>query len=465
MQSSEASALEVANGPLEYIARGHAHSQNGQLLDAASCFENALRLDANLPMAHNNLGWIRESQGEIEAALLCYRQALNLNAKFELALENYASLLSRLGRNAEAQPVWLSLATSRPNDRALLDKVISISLANGDIATAASLAEQHAMITRGSEWSNISANGIPVPDAPFPAPLLSAAKLKHDIEQLSYLLERKVLEADLLPIIRGYQEVLERVELLGDDARAELSNDDRNLIGRAYGRIVYRYPAAKVAKALSQSWDTKAAEEEYLRSALGIVVLDDFLTRDALLSLRHFCATSTIWFTNRYRFGRLGAFFREGFNCPLLTQIAEELRAAFPKVIGEKHRLMQTWGFKYNYTQPAMGAHADFAAVNVNFRLTTEDANKGGGGLVIYDTEAPAEWDFPSYNGMRGSMVDDFLTDHYARSITVPYRANRAVIFNSDLFHTTEPFRFRDGYENRRVNVTMLFGKREDAFR
>ncbi len=44
--------------------------------------------------------------------------------------------------------------------------------------------------------------------------------------------------------------------------------------------------------------------------------------------------------------------------------------------------------------------------------------------------------------------------------MTVPYRRNRGVIFDSDLFHSTADVDFRPGYENRRINVTMLFGYR-----
>jgi hypothetical protein len=47
--------------------------------------------------------------------------------------------------------------------------------------------------------------------------------------------------------------------------------------------------------------------------------------------------------------------------------------------------------------------------------------------------------------------------------MTVPYRGNRAVIFNSDLFHKTDAIRFREGYENRRINVTLLYGERGNA--
>jgi hypothetical protein len=44
--------------------------------------------------------------------------------------------------------------------------------------------------------------------------------------------------------------------------------------------------------------------------------------------------------------------------------------------------------------------------------------------------------------------------------VRVPYRANRAVIFDSDLFHASDDPHFRDGYSNRRINVTILYGLR-----
>ena len=59
--------------------------------------------------------------------------------------------------------------------------------------------------------------------------------------------------------------------------------------------------------------------------------------------------------------------------------------------------------------------------------------------------------------------IRDFLDGNGAKSITVPYRANRAVIFDSDLFHETDRIRFKEGYLNRRINVTMLYGRRTDS--
>lgn len=56
--------------------------------------------------------------------------------------------------------------------------------------------------------------------------------------------------------------------------------------------------------------------------------------------------------------------------------------------------------------------------------------------------------------------IRSFLAQSNARSIMIPHRANRAVIFDSDLFHETDLIAFRDGYINRRLNITLLYGRR-----
>lgn len=53
-----------------------------------------------------------------------------------------------------------------------------------------------------------------------------------------------------------------------------------------------------------------------------------------------------------------------------------------------------------------------------------------------------------------------FLAEAGGEAMIVPYRQNRVVIFDFDLFHRTDDLDFRLGYENRRINITMLFGER-----
>ena len=45
----------------------------------------------------------------------------------------------------------------------------------------------------------------------------------------------------------------------------------------------------------------------------------------------------------------------------------------------------------------------------------------------------------------------------------IPHNENRAVVFNSNLFHETDSYEFKEGYENRRINVTLLYVRTEDS--
>jgi hypothetical protein len=78
--------------------------------------------------------------------------------------------------------------------------------------------------------------------------------------------------------------------------------------------------------------------------------------------------------------------------------------------------------------------------------------------MAAWDKAAPLDWDFDKYNG-DAEAARVFLTQSNAKSITVPYRANRAVVFDSDLFHETDTISFADGYENRRINLALLYGR------
>ena len=92
---------------------------------------------------------------------------------------------------------------------------------------------------------------------------------------------------------------------------------------------------------------------------------------------------------------------------------------------------------------------------------SADDANLDdqSGGLLVWDVPAPRDWDFSRFS-IQQPAAREFLVRNGARSLTVPYRANRAAIFDSELLHKTDTIRFRDGYENRRINITLLYGER-----
>jgi hypothetical protein len=109
------------------------------------------------------------------------------------------------------------------------------------------------------------------------------------------------------------------------------------------------------------------------------------------------------------------------------------------------------WAYKCDATLTALGIHADAAAVNVNFWITEDEANLDPeqGGLLVYTEDAPREWGFAKFNTDRAA-IERHLAASGAVPLRVPYRSNRAVLFDSDLFHASDRPRFREGYVHRR---------------
>jgi hypothetical protein len=147
---------------------------------------------------------------------------------------------------------------------------------------------------------------------------------------------------------------------------------------------------------------------------------------------------------------------------PRFTLVGATTRAGLLTAPLRSRFTLQTRLDYYDHaTLKGIGIHADEAAVNVNFWITPDAGclNPDTGGMVVWDKAAPMAWDFTKANADEAAAYD-FLEKAGAKSITIPYRDNRAVIFDSNLFHRTGDIEFAPGYLNRRINVTMLYGRR-----
>jgi tetratricopeptide (TPR) repeat protein len=295
------------------------------------------------------------------------------------------------------------------------------------------------------------------------------AKLRHDIEQLRYLKDRGVEVSGLDRLIVEHEFLQTALPAsLGDGDVVGLPPADILKAGGHYNRCMHRAQAPALEDgALNPDLDATAITSDYFSRGPGITWIDSFLRPEALASLRNYLLESTIWHDAEHPNGYVGAYIHDGFDCPLILQIARELPLLLPDIFGDRP-LLQLWAYHYDSQLSGIGMHADFAAVNVNFWLTPDDAmlDPESGGMRIWDVEAPAEWgpeDFNTADPATKERIDAYLQSSGARELVVPHRQNRVVIFNSDLFHRTDDIRFRDGFENRRINVTMLYGRREQG--
>ncbi len=395
-------------------------AEQGRADEAKALYERALETGDRQPLTHFNLAKLLRNQNDIDGAVAHYEKAVGLRPDFIAAWHNFGNLLLDLGQVDRAAHAFRQATAARRRPGAA-----------------------------------------PGPDSDFGR--TSATKLQHDIEQFSYLIERGIIPERARQTVELYRNALASLPVQGADSHVvDLPAAQAAAMAPTYNRLVHWDMGAAVdGPAVNSALDARAIEADYAKNAPGITYADGFLSQPALEGLRRFCLNSTIWYTYHYANGYLGALMDDGFCCPLLLQIAEEMRSALPAIFKD-HTLRKLWAFKYDSRLAGIPVHGDFAAVNVNFWLTPDEANLNPetGGLIVWDKEAPLDWDFESYN-VNESKMRNFLADNGAKSVNVPHRQNRVVIFNSDLFHETGPLDFKPGYENRRINVTMLFGKRE----
>jgi tetratricopeptide (TPR) repeat protein len=446
----------VALNPLQADAwrnLGNIWLAQGEVARAEEAYRQAVRCNPASADAYNNLGVALKEQGRIEEAVRTYEQALQHDPQHLEAQNNLGVALRDQGKLEEAIETFSRILASKPDyAKAHYDRAFAylwqgnLDCAVKDFRASAELKHNHG--------------------APVLVTTVSKARIRHDAEQIRYLMDRGVLGREYTGYCEALERLRERAAQLADRSwLMSVTADEARAIAPSFNRILYYADCPQVlGGAVNPALDVAALEARYTERKPEILVVDGLLTEEALSSLRRFCLESTIW-KRDYPNGYTGTFLGDGFACPLLLQIAEELRARFPAIF-KRHRLMQAWSFKQDNTGTALAMHADAAAVNVNFWITSDEANldPDSGGLVVWDREAPLEWNFKEYNNARNEpRVLQWLRRQGAHAITIPYRSNRAVIFNSDLFHKSDRFRFRDTYEDRRLNVTLLYGRRGEA--
>ena len=119
-----------------------------------------------------------------------------------------------------------------------------------------------------------------------------------------------------------------------------------------------------------------------------------------------------------------------GIVIPITLGIIGHLSETRRNIFGDRP-LLQLWAYHYDSSMTGIGMHADFAAVNVNFWLTPNEAmlDPESGGMRIWDVEAPAHWrteDFNTADPETKRQIDTFLATEGARELVVPHRRRRA---------------------------------------
>jgi tetratricopeptide (TPR) repeat protein len=436
-QSANSLSISVARSPLasttdpgQLNTLGLKYVGNGHYGDAILAFQRALELSPSLPDTHKNLGDVYLNLGLLGHAITSYKHAIQLRPEYKDAASNLAVALLNKGNYKEAEPILKNI-----------------------------MFKEHGLPREMTE------KFLPVLDAVdnLEKPTVSLFKILDRIEQLEYLIQRGVIHASFAELVKRLTAI--HTDLQQDRSRVPytpLTPAQVEPVAGYFDRLVHYEDAPRSdGPTMNESLDYQALEDKYLERRC--IYFDNFLSPRALAELRQFFLHSTVFF----RFSEAGfvaSYVTDGFNCGLVFQLIEELHQRFPRILAGRH-LNNMWCYRYCGEGDGVRPHNGDGSVTINFYLTPESANLDptGGGMVMYDKEHPAEWDWLQYNMHKDdptiqTNIANYLRD--ARAEKVPYKCNRAVLFHSTLFHKTDPYRFRDGFENRRMNITMLFGKR-----
>ena len=430
------------------LARAAALHRDGRPAEAAAAYRALLADDPGNAGIWHNLGVALAETGDPGGALDAFDRALALRPDYLHAHANRGGALQSLGRYADAAAAYGEALKLDPALYEIRLREGLMLLAAGDRAGALESFRETRAIRR-----NPAAMG---PDHPSFS-RSSGPKLGHDAAQFRHLAEAG-REAEHFSALAALYDRAAAGMPDGTDP-APLPDDIRAELNATYNRALHSREAEEIAAgALHPSFSGTDVQAGYQNNAPGIAVIDDLLSPAALQALSRQMLESTIWHDCEHIPGFLAAYFEDGLASPLLLQIVDELRAALPEIVGP-HPLTQAWAFKCLTGSRGIDVHADSGAVSLNFWLTPDAANlePGAGGLVVHRAHPPDGWTIADYDRDKG-RIRAFLDGNEAGSVTLPYRRNRAVLFRSDLFHESGRVRFRPGYANHRINMTLLFG-------
>ena len=400
------------------------------------------------------------SQGNLPKAAKYYQYFINQGFRDYRVFFNYGIILKGLGKLKEAELSTRKAIELNPTFAEAPANLGFILLQKGEQDLSLKYFSKSSELLRGEKNKESNHQRFKT---------ISKAKIKHDIEQFEYLASQGYETEKFTRIASIYKKVATEIKWPSDTQLITLSNQHKTLLKNIYNHLIHRIEAPKLKEeVVNNSLNTKEITHNYFDHEFGLTYIDNFLSANALESIRKFLLENTIWFDIKPS-GWIGAYLGEGLANPLILQIADELSKKFPKIFKD-YPIKQIWAYKYdsrakeeNSSLTGIHVHADPAAVNVNFWITPDEANlnPNSGGIIVYDVKAPRNWSHRSYNSDIKKIREEIQKNKKNTTI-IPYKENRAVVFNSDLFHETDNYEFKEGYKNRRINVTILFGDRRN---
>lgn len=434
-EAIDAFRLAINEDPSRIAAQfqlAETYQAQDRLEDAIVCLERLRSFRPDLPEVYIRLGLVKKASGDYDAAMALYARAHELNPGLESAYLHQAEIHLARDELSKAQEMYA----------ALYEKT------RGQPASRSN----HKQVTASSPDKN---------DKPL---VVTRFYLENLADHIEYLIGREKIDASFRTMAGQCRYVLDEISRQdNNDGFITLNSKQASRLANICIRSIhYADTPLMEAPVINAGIDEREVQDRYLEAEFPMVMIDDFLSPEALQALNDFCLESTIFFyssTSNYLFSQV----HEGFNCTLLYDIARGLKAKFPRVLKAKE-LTNMWAYRHPARGDGVRAHTDQAAVTFNFWITPDEANldKEHGGLIIYDKVQPQDWDWSKINRLKDTrIVREQISDYLKESntTTIAYRENRAMMFHSNLFHASDKFHFRDNYMSRRMNISLIFAE------
>ena len=385
-------------------------------------------------------------QGNMDVALELLDKIVEKDPNYGAAHFSRANVLKYLGRSDEALKSYHLVSILEPEHYPAHQNLGFMWLAAGNPGRALDHFARTYELRRGDDLHNYVASSFK---------MATSEKLKHDAGLFRILASKDTSNPRWRKLVKAYETIGAQI----GDSIVELSNGQIDILGDDYNTAIFATDAPEIANGvINPKLNWEKIERDFEDNNSGVIWFDDFITEGALKLLNKFLHQSTIWHDFVHIYGFVASYLEEGLACPLLLQIVEEFRSSLPRLLGDRP-LTQAWAFKALQGGKPIYCHTDDAEISLNFWLTPDIANRRpeSGGMKIYKQLEPDDWSKMDYKNNQG-RIKKFLDSEKVECVTIPYRQNRAVLFKSRYFHETDNPDFKSGYNNHRINITMLFG-------
>jgi tetratricopeptide (TPR) repeat protein len=426
-------------------AAAEAHFQAGRLAEAQAGYQAALTAAPGNTAVMHNLGAIAATRGQYEDAIALFDEVIGRDPRSVSAHYNRALACLSLGRRNIAIEGLSRVCALQPEHYEAHRTLGFLWLAESNRGRALDHFARTYELRRGDDRTNLAGKSLTH---------ATRDKLRHDAEQFHFLAKRTRNSQRFTALARNYEDVAQDFP----EQLQKLSDRHFGRLGEDYNCPIHLRAAPELAsRAVSERCDLGVLAHGFRAS--GAVYFDNLLTPDALKRLHSFLLESTIWHDFSHIGGFVASYLEDGLACPLILQIADEIRSTFADLLAD-HPLSQAWAFKGLRPASAVDVHADDGAISVNFWVTPAEANlkPDRGGLVVSLIPPPEDWRMSGYDEDQERIVA-FLEQNPHDRLKAPYRDNRAVLFASRLFHWSDTPEFASGYDNNRINLTFLYGR------